>query len=330
MRRNQGSVLISVLWIVMVLSLISFSLASAVRIESASSQHSFDSERALLMAKGSAEIVMNSFVSNVPITADSPIRQEKGEYIFPFDSGEVRVHFETSSGLIDLNAANDKLLASLFDSVGIDHETRNRLVDSVLDWRDADDIPHLYGAEAADYPKSLPGQIPMPRNAPFQSVDELLLVKNMTPGFFFGSVVMDSTTGQYRRIPGIRDLVAVNTMDSRLDPNIASYDVLLALPGMSEAAASKIISERMITRFGSQQDLTMRVPELFQNPSLDYLTFTGHQATAVVARSTIAVSGVSRTVRLLIERESKIRFYSLEPIRFGQIEVVKSGQWRFD
>src|SRR5438105_4914879 len=82
MRKDRGSVLISVLWIVMVLSLVSFSLASAVRIESASSQHAFDSERAFFMAKGAAEVVFNSLVKNLPIPTDSPIRLEKDEYIF--------------------------------------------------------------------------------------------------------------------------------------------------------------------------------------------------------------------------------------------------------
>lgn len=90
MRGNRGSALISVLWVVMVLSLISFSLASSVRIESASNQHSFDSERAFFMAKSATEVVFNSLLKDLPIPENSPIRLENGEYIFPFDSGEVR------------------------------------------------------------------------------------------------------------------------------------------------------------------------------------------------------------------------------------------------
>src|SRR4051794_28246567 len=138
MRTERGTVLLSVLWVVLVLSMVSFALASSVRLEVVSIDQSFDSERAFFMAKGAAEIVYNSVAKNLPIPDDTPIRQERGEYIFPFDSGEARVRLESSMGLIDLNAASDKVLASMFDSVEIDRETRNRLVDSILDWRDDD------------------------------------------------------------------------------------------------------------------------------------------------------------------------------------------------
>lgn len=328
MKGNRGSVLISVLWIVMVLSLISFSLASAVRIESAASQHAFDSERAFFMAKGAAEVVFNSLAKDQPIPTSSPIRLEKGEYIVPFESGEARVQFESKGGLIDLNEADDKLLASIFDSVGVDQETRNRLVDSVLDWRDEDDIPHLYGAEAADYPVGAPGQLPRPRNGPFQSVDELLLVKNMTPEIFFGTIAANPT-GQYRRIPGVRDLVGISQSASGVDANAASFDVLMALPGMTADAAAHMISDRSMSSFLSSEDLVMRVPELFKSPSVGYLNFETRKPTTLVARATISSSGVSRTVRLLIKREMKTRVYSLEPFRVGQVEELKIDRWRF-
>ena len=47
--------------------------------------------------------------------------------------------------------ASDKVLASIFDSLGLDERSRNELVDCILDWRDSDDVPHLYGAEVDDY-----------------------------------------------------------------------------------------------------------------------------------------------------------------------------------
>src|SRR6476646_9888605 len=115
MRSERGTVLLSVLWIVLVLSMVSFALASSVRLEVASIDQSFDSERAFFMAKGAAEIVYNSIAKNLPIPDDTPIRRERGEYIFPFESGEARVRLEPSGGWIDLNHASDKLLATMFD-----------------------------------------------------------------------------------------------------------------------------------------------------------------------------------------------------------------------
>ena len=54
MRAQRGVILITVMWIILILSIISFSLAASVRVELASSQQSFDSERAFFMAKGQA------------------------------------------------------------------------------------------------------------------------------------------------------------------------------------------------------------------------------------------------------------------------------------
>src|SRR5207247_7871183 len=132
------------------------------------------------------------YSKQLPIPDDSPIKQENGEYIFPLDSGEVHVRFGSDAGLIDINHASDKLLASMFDSLGVDCETRNRLVDSILDWIDTIDIQHLYGGEVSDYPVTPVGQLRRPRNAPFQTVDELLFVRNMTPDIYFGRLVFET------------------------------------------------------------------------------------------------------------------------------------------
>ena len=128
MKRDRGMILITVLWIIFILSLISLSLAASVRVELSSTQQSFDSERAFYMAKGAADVVYNAFSKKQEIPGGTPVRHENGEYIFPFDSGEARVHFESNAGLIDLNSASDMLLGSMFDSLGVSEETSNRLV----------------------------------------------------------------------------------------------------------------------------------------------------------------------------------------------------------
>lgn len=53
------------------------------------------------------------------------------------------------------------------------------ITDSIEDWIDQDDFVRLHGAESQDY--ATPG---LPRNDSPQSIDELLLVKNMTPSIF--------------------------------------------------------------------------------------------------------------------------------------------------
>jgi len=329
MRGERGTVLISVLWIVLVLSVVSFSLAASVRVESESVQQSFDSERAFFMAKSAAEIIFNAFSKNLPIPEKSPIRQEQGEYVFPFDSGEAHVRFESKAGLISLNDASDKTLAALFDSVGVDRETRNRLVDSILDWRDADDIPHLYGAEVSDYDNK-PGQPVRPRNAPFVTVDELLLVKNMTAEIFFGSFVSDSVTGQYSRIPGVRELVAIRPGGDTVDPNLASFDVLRALPGASAQLAARINAVRREKLFSNNDDLMKRVPELNVTDAHLYISIGESVPTELVSRAVITSSGVTRTVRMLFKKEEKLHVITYVPFLYRRSLDMIFDRWRFE
>ena len=56
--------------------------------------------------------------------------------------------------------------------------------DSILDWLDEDDDPRPYGAEL-DYYATLPTPYE-PTNGPITSVEELLLVKGVTPSMLFG------------------------------------------------------------------------------------------------------------------------------------------------
>src|SRR5258706_1770622 len=177
---NRGMVLITILWIVLVIAFISFSLAAAARIELTASEDSFDSDRAFFMAKTAAEAMFRNLQKPGSLSG-SPVVQEDGAWVFPFESGEARVRYESSTNLIDINAAPDELLASMFDSLGLDQTLRNQLVDCILDWRDIDDVPSLNGAEINDYGQVIIGEQRLPRNGPFESLDELLLVKHMTP-----------------------------------------------------------------------------------------------------------------------------------------------------
>lgn len=327
---EQGMILITVLWIVLILSIISFSLAAAVRVEVASSNQSFDSERAFFMAKGAAEVVYNAFAKKEEIPESPHIRRDDGDYVFLFDSGEARVRFESSAGLIDLNGATDQLLGSMFDSLGLAQETRNRLVDAILDWRDTDDLPHLYGAEVNDYPGNTPGRPSRPRNAAFQSVDELLLLKNMTPELFYGSFIVDTATGQYRRVPGVRELVTVNSGAAKVDVNEATAAVLAALPGMTSTLMERITAERAQERFESQNDLVKRVPEMATADVREYLTAGAAVPSMLVSRATIASSGASRTIRLLFKTEEKNQILLYLPLLYKKTVEAKFDRWRFD
>src|SRR5947208_3109364 len=134
--KDRGMVLITVLWIVVVIAFISISLAAAVHQQLQLTEDSFDSERAFFMARGAAEAVFQNLVKP-GILEDAPIRTNDGTYIFSFESGEAQVRLESGSSLIDINSADEKLLFSLFHSLGADDLVSNELTDSILDWVDS-------------------------------------------------------------------------------------------------------------------------------------------------------------------------------------------------
>ncbi len=87
----------------------------------------------------------------------------------------------TSGGASADSTTSDSLASSLLMALpGMTAEA----ADSILDWLDEDDDPRPYGAEL-DYYSTLPTPYE-PTNGPITSVEELLLVKGVTPNMLFG------------------------------------------------------------------------------------------------------------------------------------------------
>ena len=324
---DRGVILISVLWIVLILSVTSLLLATAARTQVSATGNDFDSERAFFMARGAAEVMFYRMIEDGNLFNDSRVEQEGGEFIFSLETGEVRVRLETGRGRIDINRSSEELLASLFDSLGVERGERNRLVDSILDWRDADDIPNLYGAEISDYDQ-VNGQR-LPANGSFDSVDELLFVNGMTPDLFYGQLVED-LDGGYRRIPGVQDLVTVNSDTGAVNPNEASVDVLAALPGLVLEDAQGIVRIRDEEAFSGSQDLIERVPLLNGSDALEFMTFGVSGNTSIVARAEVHPSGISRTVRMILRREDRLQILSLTPLMYRRVQDTLFDGWRYE
>ena len=138
------------------------------------------------------------------------------------------------SALIQINRASRETLARLLDQVGIQIGTeRDEIIDAILDWKDADDLRGLSGAED-DYYSTL--ELPYAtRGGGFRALEELLMVRGITPEIFYGD----------EDLPGLRDLVTV--WGNRRTPNryTAPYPVLVARLG--EAEAQTIQLDRMST-----------------------------------------------------------------------------------
>jgi general secretion pathway protein K len=147
-------------------------------------------------------------------------------YESTLDGATLRVSIQDETGKIDLNMASDALLHGLFKSVGLTEDESAALLDAVLDWRDADKLKRLHGAEEDDYRSA--GKNYIPTNAPFETVDELQRVLGMTPEL-------------YRKLA--RSLT-VYTQQPGVYTAAAPREVLLAIPGVDPVMVEQYLLQR--------------------------------------------------------------------------------------
>jgi hypothetical protein len=106
------------------------------------------------------------------------------------------------------------------------------VADNILDWIDADDNPRPNGVESQYYSALNPSYLP--RNGPPMSIEELLLVKGVTPELLFGTDAykMGLTSGSIA--PGA-SVGGVDNSDGSMDHGWAAYLTLWSAEGTLKA-----------------------------------------------------------------------------------------------
>jgi general secretion pathway protein K len=222
---QRGIALIAVLWLTILVTVIASSFAYSMRGEALAARNTMSLAQARAAADGAVERMAFELARprNVP-----EVWITDGQ-VHTWTDGEIALAASAidETARIDLNAAPDPLLKGLLQNVGgLDAEASERILEAILDWRDADDLRRPNGAEAADYRAA--GLKFVPRNASFESVGELRLVLGVTPELM--AKVAPSLT-VYSRQRGI-------------NPATAPRDVLLALPGSTPEQVDTFIAAR--------------------------------------------------------------------------------------
>ncbi len=142
-------------------------------------------------------------------------------------------------------------------------------VASILDWIDQDDIPNPDGAED-DYYSSLESAYKC-KNGPVDSMEELLFIKGISSQIYYGSNMnqggnlLTETSADSAEFTeenwqdnnvGLYDMMTVYG-DGRININTASRQVLGAIPLLSDAAVSEIVSRQksLARKFSSIADI---------------------------------------------------------------------------
>ena len=233
---ERGAVLVIVLWMVTLLSVMATGFIYTMRTETTLAGHGVDRAQALALAEAGVSYAIVRVLQPDP---ESRWPVDGSPQDWRFGGALVRIGITDISGKIDINQAARGVLERFLEYAGVAEEELSSLLDAIEDWRDPNDEQLLNGAEEDEYLAA--GRDDGPKNAPFESVEELLQVLGMTAELY-NQIKNDLTV--YSRQAGI-------------NPAAASARVLKALSDADPEVIDEYIQER---RDNFEQGLPPPVP----------------------------------------------------------------------
>ena len=250
---ERGVALLLVLWVLTVLMGIVFSFSYMTRTE-AYATYSFKQglEKKLLAEAGVERAVMEILYRNlnrrqeVSFEGTELLRPDGRVYRGALREGRYAFRVTDESGRIHLNGLTDEsgvILKNLLLGLAVPADRADVIVDSILDWKDQDNLHRLNGAED-EYYQSLP--VPYrAKNAVFDTLEELQQVRGVTPEILHG----DGEHG------GLVDYLTVHAGTAKINLAAAPREILMSLPGVSPAMAEKIVEHRRTLEIRSLEDV---------------------------------------------------------------------------
>lgn len=222
--REGGWALVTVAGVLLIIAVIAAGLVSL----SLASRRISHAERLRFEAAAIAEAAISRAIAGLlDPRVEHRWRVDDVPQAFEFEGTKISVRIQDELGRIDLNATDGDTLARLLSLTGgLAPDDAAALADKIMDWREADDLRRLNGATKTDY--VIAGRNYVPRQGPFQSVDEVKLVLGMDEALF----------------EKIAPALTVYSLRTGVDPQVAPRAVLLALPGQDETRADETLRAR--------------------------------------------------------------------------------------
>jgi len=301
---DQGIALLIVLWILTILMLLVFSFSYMARTETyatiafkSGTEEKFFAEAGL--ERGIMEVFYRQFYKDqtVDIEGREIWKTDDTPYQVQIGDGLYTVRITNEQGKVDINTASEVVLKNLFINMGVQAEEADTIVDSIMDWKDPDDLHRIHGAES-DYYMSLPNPYKA-KNADFDTLEELLLVKGMTSEILYGT----------KDKKGAIDFLTINSGQGEIDINAAPKEVLMSIPGITAGLADAIIDKRKDTEIKNLAEFAL------PQESLRYVT-AGEGGSAAYTIDSIGSRGnqkggyaIRATVKIAGQDDYKIVYY---------------------
>jgi general secretion pathway protein K len=168
---------------------------------------------------------------------------------FTFPTGEAVVEIVPETAKLNLNSARPQDLLRLLAALGVQPDLARQITAAIVDWRSAPG-----GEQFTDFDRYYLSLVPSfrPPHASFQEVEELLVVRGMTPELFHGRLDRDAQ-GRLTPLPGLKDCVSIYG-GSSVDANTAPAAVLAAV-GLGEREVNAVLQAREVRPFRTPDQL---------------------------------------------------------------------------
>lgn len=262
--KQRGAVLILVLWTIALATLLVSTIASEVRLSAqAVFYHRVGVDNRAKLLKAAQYAMFEIMLQRMPIEeeekkkekqspsnvlqtalteADSPLLRFNGQVLemsHPMPEG-IKIRIYDHAGMLNIRRLTPPQWRDLFkQKLGEDHpEKLDTLIQCWEDWLDSDDLSRLNGAEK-DYYLTLDPPYE-PRNGAPETVEELRLIKGFDE--LFKDIDLFSLFTIYGTLSGV-------------NPNYATAETLLMIPGLNEENVEKIMGLRKNQEIKSNADL---------------------------------------------------------------------------
>ncbi|MGA3018975.1 MAG: hypothetical protein ABSF62_17775 [Bryobacteraceae bacterium] len=251
---TRGSGLLAVLWLSAALAAIAFSLSVTVRGEIERTSTEVDGLRCGYLASAGIQRAAMELLWSATSPDNKLIPKGSTFVTYVFPSGNVRVDIIPEAAKLNVNRASVEDLGKLVMALGVDAGRAEEIAEGIADWRQP-------GSNRFDgYYSGLSSSF-QPPHASFREIEELLLVKGVTPDIFYGTYVpaaggpvlaaMGEAGARLARRSGLIDCLSVYGTDGAVDVNTADGAVLAAI-GVPLYTAQAIAAQRANTPFTNE------------------------------------------------------------------------------
>jgi len=225
----------------------------------------------------------------------------------PYGAGQFEVRIGNECGKININGANEALLKMMLNGFDLEEQQKSIIVDSIMDWRDKNDLHRLNGAEN-DYYKSLPAPYEC-KNGDFDSVEELLMVRGVTPEIFYGGLkdIVTVFRPPEQRIRLKAGYKVIRADLNKININAAPRKVLLVLPSMTDGLAQGIMDYRKESDFRALTEVSSLVwPDVYKAIA-PYITLETSPFYTITSVGKVEGSKIRQGVKALIVIDRKLK-----------------------